>query len=254
MNNENKSKEKKLPPYFSVAEKNRIFHQMQEDLKAAERFKGRTFSEAVNLYAMEIYPVEELSASASLKRLDADIVVLDEQIAAVINSENSNTDEAHTVMEGFANQRRKLLELRNKYIAQIEVTGMVVQPFATANRISTSTKKQNIPSVFRGKAISVTEAIDATHILVDYYEALKSGTRLGQTPNKNLAYLLRCNAITRLYNETTDWGLSGLNMKKWTLTDAEVVYTWLYAHIKDDKKPLVTLGGMELRFQPKSKK
>lgn len=115
-------------------------------------------------------------------------------------------------------------------------------------------RSKNTTTAFYGKRISLDAALLETEKLVDYYEALKNGRPLPQKPSEALGYLLRCNAITNMHITTNNLNLKGIGFKNWTLSQDQVVYTWLFAHKLDDnrcgihRKPLITLGGIQLRF------
>lgn len=108
--------------------------------------------------------------------------------------------------------------------------------------------KVNHNPVFYGKPIPLSEALEETNTLVDYYEALKNGRTLPQKPHRSLDFLLRCNAITSLHYTQTNLQLRGIGFKNWALAPDQVIFTWLFAHRGDTKRPLITLGNKSIRI------
>ena len=106
----------------------------------------------------------------------------------------------------------------------------------------------NESRIFMGKAILLDEALETTHELVDYFEALKNRKTLTKKPNADLSYLLRCNSITSMHLQTANSGLVGIKLRNWSITPDQVVFTWLFAHKMETRKPLCTLGEFQIRM------
>lgn len=107
----------------------------------------------------------------------------------------------------------------------------------------------NTRNAFYGKRITLEQAMETTHRLVEYFDALKIGRPLPQKPDQALGYLLRCNAIVSLHYTAENAKLRGIGYRNWALTNDQVVYTWLYAHKLNLDKPVITLNRVSLRFQ-----
>lgn len=116
------------------------------------------------------------------------------------------------------------------------------------------TSRAKLPSTgtsgpFYGKPITIDEALETTHQLVDYFDALKrNSSRMPVKPVLDLDHLLRCNQIARHYYTYINLKLSGISYKRSCLTDKEVVYVWMFAHNGPSDKPLITLGKVNLKI------
>lgn len=125
-----------------------------------------------------------------------------------------------------------------------------------AMNLKTRLRSNGTSGPFYGKPIDTEEALETTHRLVDYFDALKrNSSRIPIKPSIDLDYLLRCNRIASHYYTYINLQLSGITYKRSCLTDKEVVYVWLFAHNQPSDKPLITLGNIHLKIsQNESKK
>ena len=103
---------------------------------------------------------------------------------------------------------------------------------------------------FYGKPIKTEDALEITHQLVDYYDALKrNASKMPIKPHHDLVHLLRCNRIARHYYTYVNLQLQGISYKRSCLTDDEVVCTWMFAHKIPSEKPFITLGANKIKIE-----
>ncbi|UOY07750.1 hypothetical protein L0P88_04165 [Muricauda sp. SCSIO 64092] len=102
---------------------------------------------------------------------------------------------------------------------------------------------------FYGKKIELEEALETTHQLVDYLEALKQNRpRVPMLPNKDLVYWLRCNQITMYYYTKVNLQLQGIGYRRSYLTESQLVALWVMVTKSPSDKPLITLGNKRILF------
>ncbi|QQV89965.1 hypothetical protein M1M27_gp21 [Cellulophaga phage Ingeline_1] len=109
-------------------------------------------------------------------------------------------------------------------------------------------QSKSITKNFYGKPITEETALEVTYVLADYYNALLHHKKLPIKPNKDLSFLIRCNAIANLYYTSINSSLKGVQMRNSALTQDQVIYTWLFAYKMETKKPLITLNNTSLIF------
>lgn len=114
-------------------------------------------------------------------------------------------------------------------------------------KLNLNLRSKGTSGPFYGKPIKTEEALEATHVMVDYFDALKRNSdKLPIKPDKDLSHLLRCNRIARHYYTYVNLQLQGISYKRSCLTDEEVVFIWLFAHKTPSTKPLISLGSQQL--------
>lgn len=114
-------------------------------------------------------------------------------------------------------------------------------------RIKSRSKATSGP--FSGKKIELEEAIETTHILVDYLDALKHNrSRVPMLPNKKLVYWLRCNQITTHYYTKVNLQLQGITYRRSYLTETQVVALWIMITKLPADKPFITVGNKQINF------
>ena len=127
-----------------------------------------------------------------------------------------------------------------------------MKPLLSLKRTASTARSKNTTSVFYGKPITIREALEVTYELADYYQALKyNRAKMPKSPSPALGYLLRCNEMAKKHHTEINFGLKA-GLKANYLDHDEVVWAWMYANYGNQQKPLITLGGLQLRFERKT--
>lgn len=127
-----------------------------------------------------------------------------------------------------------------------------MKPLRNSRLTGPTLRLENTTTTFYGKPITIKDALKVTDELYDYYQALKyNRSRMPKKPNQALGYLLRCNAIAKLQHTQINYGLKA-GLKANYLSQEEVVWAWMYAHHGQTDRPVITLGGLQLKFESKT--